>query len=99
VDEMTLHDGPIEQAVTLPDGRSGTVRIGLLPDPYVAEDEIDTVSVELLVDGSSAAFVNTVLEPDPDDEARELAETIARALATGEAEPTAGGIAPLALGA
>jgi hypothetical protein len=95
---MTLHDGPIEQAVTLPDGRSGTVRIGLLPDPYVVEDEIDTVSVEVLVDGRSAAFVNTVLEPDQEDEAKDLAEAIARALEAGEAEPTAGGIEPLALG-
>jgi hypothetical protein len=95
---MTLHDGPIEQAVTLPDGRSGTVRIGLLPDPYVVEDEIDTVSVEVLVDGRSAAFVNTVLEPDQEDEAKDLAEAIARALEAGEAEPTAGGIEPFALG-
>ena len=93
---MTLRDRAIEREARLPDGRAALVRVGLLPDPYVTRDEIDTVSVELTVDGRHAAFVDTVLDPEQDDAARELADEIAVGLESGDLEPAASDIEPLA---
>jgi hypothetical protein len=42
------------------------------------------------------AAVNTVLDPDQESEALELAREIGRKLEAGEIEPTAGAIEPLA---
>lgn len=93
---VTLRGTPVEQRATLPDGRTATVRVGLLPDPYLDPRQVDTVSVELLLDGEHAAFVNTVLEPEQETEARQLAREIARRLEEGRLAPTAGAIEPLA---
>jgi hypothetical protein len=93
---VTLRGTPVEQRATLPDGRAATVRVGILPDPYVDSRQVDTVSVELLLDGQHAAFVNTVLEPEQEIEARRLAREIARRLEEGRLAPTAGAIEPLA---
>ena len=93
---MTLRETPVLESARLPDGREATVRVGLLPDPYVREAEIDTVSVELTLDGEHAAFVNTVLEPEHDEEASALAREIAAGLESGELEPSASAIEPLA---
>ena len=93
---MTLRDRAIEREARLPDGRAALVRVGLLPDPYVARGDIDTVSVELTVDGRHEAFVDTVLEPEQEDAASELADQLAVGLETGELAPTASSIEQLA---
>ncbi len=93
---VTLREAPVEQEARLPDGRSAVVRVGLFPDPYVDRREITTVSIELSVDGEPAAFVDTVLEPEQDSEARELAREVARGLEAGSLAPTAEAIEPLA---
>jgi hypothetical protein len=87
----------IEERATLPAGGEVVIRVGVLPDPYVAKKELDTVSVELQeLGGEHLAAVATVLSPDQDSEALALAREIKRGLESGALEPTAGAIEPLA---
>lgn len=94
---MSLHAGPIEQTTTLPDGRTVVVRVGLFDGGYVPQKEIDTVTLDLLVDGEVEATVETVLNPNEVSEALELAREIASKLEAGELAPTAHSIEHLAL--
>ena len=93
---MSLRTRPVEATATLPDGRAAVVRVGVPDDPYIAKRELDTVALELRVDGEVAAALNTVLDVDQESEARSLAREIAAKLESGELEPTAGAIEPLA---
>lgn len=93
---MTLRSAPIEQTATLPDGREILVRVGVPDDSYIPKRELDTVDVELYENGRSLGFVNTVLDADQTTEALELAREIVGGLESGELEPTAGAIEPLA---
>ncbi len=93
---MSLRSRVIEQRATLPDGREALVQVGVPDDSYIPRKELDTVAVEVLVDGMVAASLNTVLDPDQVSEARALAREIASGLQSGELEPTAGAIEPLA---
>jgi hypothetical protein len=94
---MSLRGTPIEQEAELPDGRVFLVRVAVLNDSYVARREIDTVAIELVeADGQVAASVNTVLGPEHESEARALVRQVADRLASGELEPTAGALEPLA---
>ena len=93
---MSLRGNPIELSATLPDGRQALVRVGVPDDPYIPRRELDTVDVEIVLDGRVAAAVNTILEPERDHEARELARKIVVGLESGELQPTAGAIEPLA---
>ena len=93
---MSLRGRPVEQTASLPDGREVRIRIGVPEDSYIARREMDTVDVELFMDGRHVAAVNTVLTADQESEARELAREIAAGLESGALEPTAGAIEPLA---
>ncbi len=93
---MSLRGAPLEQAVTLPDGRALVVRVGVPEDGYVARSERDTVAVEVLEEGRGVAAVNTVLDPDQSSEALALLREIVAGLEAGTLEPTAGAIEPLA---
>ena len=93
---MSLLGRTIEHTATLPDGRSVTVHVGVPDDPYIPRAELDTVDVELRSGGHVLAAVNTVLDPDQESEAEQLAHEIARKLESGEIEPTAHAIEPLA---
>jgi hypothetical protein len=93
---VSLRGNPIELSATLPDGRQALVRVGVPDDPYIPRRELDTVDVEIVLDGRVAAAVNTILEPEQDHEARELAREIVAGLESGELQPTAGAIEPLA---
>jgi hypothetical protein len=93
---VSLRGRTIDESATLPDGRVVTVHVGVPEDPYIARSELETVDVELHAEGTVLAAVNTVLDPDQEGEARELAREIARKLESGELEPTAGAIEPLA---
>ena len=94
---MSLRGEPIEATAKLPDGRVVRVRIGVPDDSYIAKRELDTVDIELLlVGGNHLAAVNTVLEADQVSEARELAREIVAGLESGQLEPTAGALEPLA---
>jgi hypothetical protein len=93
---MSLRGERVEQSATLPDGREALVRVGVPDDPYIPRRELDTVDVEILLDGRVAAAVNTILEPEQDHEARQLAREIVEGLESGKLEPTAAAIEPLA---
>jgi hypothetical protein len=93
---MSLRGRPIEERRELPDGRVAVVWVGVPQDDYVDSKELETVALELRVDGELIAALNTVLDPGQDSEARELALEILDRLESGELEPTAGAIEPLA---
>ena len=86
---MSLRSSPIEQELTLPDGRSAGLRIALAHDGYIPEREEETVILELRIGGHVAATLNTVLDPDQEDEANELAREVIEALGSGQIPPTA----------
>lgn len=87
----------MEQTARLADGRTVVVRIGLFDGGYVARNQIDTVTLDLVIGDEVAATVETVLSPDEVSEALELAREVAAGLASGELEPTASSIEHLAL--
>jgi hypothetical protein len=93
---VTLRANPVEETTTLPDGRAVVVRVALASDDYIPRREQHTVVLELLFDGQVGATVNTVLDPSQDSEGRRLAREVAARLGSGDLEPTAGAIEPLA---
>jgi len=86
---MSLRNTTIEREVTLPDGRVAELRIGMAHDSYLPPREEETVVVELRIGRHVEASVNTVLDPEQEDEANELATEVAEALASGHIPPTA----------
>jgi len=72
------------------------VRVGVPDDSYIPRREIDTVDVELFVDGRAVAAVNTVLDADQASEALQLAREIVAGLESGKLKPTAAALEPLA---
>ena len=93
---MSLRGNRIERTATLPDGRQAIVRVGVADDPYIPRRELDTVAVDVLVGDRVVATLNTILDPGQEHEAHELAREIAFGLESGELEPTAQAIEPLA---
>jgi hypothetical protein len=80
----------------LPDGRQAEIWLGVPTDDYVPARELDTVALEVRVDGEIVAALNTLLEPEQTSEGRRLARDLAEGLASGRLEPTAGALEPLA---
>jgi hypothetical protein len=56
---VSLRGSPIETTATLPDGAQVQIRIGVPDDGYIARKELDTVDVELFMEGRHVAVVNT----------------------------------------
>ena len=48
---MSLRGQPLEQEVTLPDGRVVMVRVGIAEDSYIPRRELDTVTLEIWDEG------------------------------------------------
>jgi hypothetical protein len=93
---VTLRGRPVEREATLPNGRLVVVRVAVAVDAYIPRRERHTVTLELLTDDRVEATVNTVLTPNQVGEARKLAEEVATKLQSGELQPTASAIEPLA---
>jgi hypothetical protein len=95
---MSLRGQPLEQEVTLPDGRVVIVRVGVAEDSYIPRRELDTVVLELWDEGRGEhlAGVATVLSADDVDPARALVREVVAGLGDGSLEPTAGALEPLA---
>jgi hypothetical protein len=93
---VSLRSRTIEQSATLPDGRVIAVRVGIAEDSYIPKKELNTVDVELFDGHEHLAAVNTVLDADQESEALALAREIVAGLESGELEPTAAAIEPLA---
>ena len=92
---MTLRGNPVSEPATLPDGRSVTIAVGIFDDDYI-EERSGTVMVEVRAADEVLASLNTVLEPEQNSEARQLAREIRAGLESGTLEPTAAAIEPLA---
>ena len=97
-DTMSLRGEPLEQDVTLPDGRVVAVRVGLAEDSYISRRELDTVVLELWdgARGEHLAGIATVLSADDVDAARALLREVVAGLGEGSLAPTAGALEPLA---
>ena len=93
---MSLRGNPVTEPVRLPDGREGEIRVAVPDDPYIPRKELDTVALELHVEGQVVAALTTLLEPDQTTEARHLVRELADGLRSGQLEPTAGALEPLA---
>ena len=95
---MSLRAQPLEQKVTLPDGRVVTVRVGIAEDSYIPSRELDTVTLEIWDEGKGehVAGVATVLSPDDVDAGRALLLEVVTGLGEGSLAPTAGALEPLA---
>jgi hypothetical protein len=93
---VSLNGNPVELTASLPDGREVLIRVGLPDDSYVSKRELRTVDVELTSGGEHLAAVTSVLLPEQESEALALARKIKAGLESGELEPTAGAIEPLA---
>ena len=93
---MSLHGHPVRETARLPGGGEVVVHVGVLEDSYVADQDIDTIVLELRIGGGVVASVETVLNADDVDGARALAGKVAAGLRSGELEPRASSIEPLA---
>jgi hypothetical protein len=93
---VSLRGSPAIEHATLADGREVEIQVGVPEDPYIPRRELETVDVELRIDGGVVAAVNTVLDPDQDRGGRALAREIKVGLESGRLEPTAASIEPLA---
>jgi hypothetical protein len=93
---VSLRGRPIERETMLPDGRSLIVRVAVAADPYIPRRERATVTLELFANGRVQATVNTLLAPSQVNEARKLVDEVATGLQSGELQPTASAIEPLA---
>jgi hypothetical protein len=89
---LSLRSTPIEHQLTLPDGREAQLTIGMAHDGYIPAREEQTVVVELRIGRHVVAVLNTVLDPDQDDEATELSRELLDGLASGRIEPTAAAV-------
>src|SRR2546423_1896915 len=95
---MSLRGEPLEQEVTLPDGRVVAVRVGVAEDSYIPRRQLDTVVLEL-GDATGAelrAGAATVLSADDVSAARALVRKVVAGLSDGSLAPPAGALEPLA---
>jgi hypothetical protein len=85
---MSLRGSPVVRSATLPGGGEVEIRVGLPDDGYVPAHLLDTVVLELEQAGEHLGALTTLLRPDQEHEAHELAHEVARRLESGEVEPT-----------
>ena len=95
---MSLRGEPLEQEVTLPDGRVVAVRVGVAEDSYIPRRELDTVVLELWDEArvEPLAGVATVLSADAVDAAHAHMDEVHAGVGDGSLAPTAGALEPLA---
>jgi hypothetical protein len=93
---VSLRGDPVEQEATLPDGRRLLVRVAVASDSYVARSQLTTVSLELVELEQVVATLNTLLGPGQMREARNLVRDVVTKLESGELQPTAAALEPLA---
>jgi len=86
---VSLRTYTIEREAKLPDGRVALVRLGLAVDAYIPKREQETVVLELRFGEHVEAALNTVLDPDQEDEGAELVREIVENLESGRINPTA----------
>jgi hypothetical protein len=93
---MSLHGNPIVEHAHLPDGRNARIRIGIAEDSYVADRDLNTVTLDIRIGNNVAAVMDTVLDAEQVDEARHLAQRVREGLSSGELRPTTHSLEPFA---
>jgi len=93
---VSLRTYTIEREAKLPDGRVALIRLGLADDAYIPKREQETVVLELRFGEHIEAALNTVLDPDQEDEGAELVREIVEKLESGRVDPTAHALEPYA---
>jgi hypothetical protein len=82
---MGLRSSPIVEHASLPQGGTVTIWVGIPDDPYIDDKSVlTTVDVQLHEGNSVVASVSTVLDPDEESGARQLARDVKAALEAGE---------------
>jgi hypothetical protein len=82
---VTLRASPVIEHAALPNGGTVTIWIGVPDDPYFDDKRnLTTVDIQLHEGGGVIASLSTVLEPDQDSEARQLAREVKAAIEKGE---------------
>jgi hypothetical protein len=93
---VSLRTYTIEREAALPDGRRAVVRLGLAADAYIPKREQETVVLELVIGETHEASLDTILDPEQEDDGAALVREIVQKLESGELEPTAGALEPYA---
>lgn len=82
---MTLRSSPAVEHAALPGGGTVTVWVGVPDDPYFDDKSLlTTVDLQLHEGNAMVASISTVLDPDQEHEAHELAREVKAALESGE---------------
>jgi hypothetical protein len=82
---MTLRSSPILEHAALPSGGTVTVWVGVPDDAYFDDKtNLTTVDIQLHEGNAVIASLSTVLEPNQDSEARQLAREVKAAREAGE---------------
>jgi hypothetical protein len=82
---MTLRASPVIEHASLPNGGTVTVWVGVPDDAYFDDKRnLTTVDIQLQEGNGVVASLSTVLDPDQDGEARQLAREVKAALESGE---------------
>jgi hypothetical protein len=86
---VSLRGEPFERFADLPDGRQARVRVAVPDDPYIPKRLSETVALEVFIGAEVVATVNTILEPEQDDEGHDLVHEVVELLESGQVEPKA----------
>jgi hypothetical protein len=82
---MSLRSSPAVEHAALPGGGTVTVWVGVPDDPYFDDKSLlTTVDLQLHEGNAMVASISTVLDPDQEHEAHELARDVKTALESGE---------------
>jgi len=82
---MSLRSSPAVEHAALPGGGTVTVWVGIPDDPYFDDKSLlTTVDLQLHEGNAMVASISTVLDPDQEREAHELARDVKAALESGE---------------
>jgi hypothetical protein len=82
---MTLRATPVIEHASLPQGGTVTIWVGVPDDPYYDDkSQLTTVDIQLHEGNGVVASISTVLDPDQDSEARQLARDVKAAIESGE---------------
>jgi hypothetical protein len=82
---VTLRASPVIEHATLPKGGTVTVWVGVPDDPYFDDKKnLTTVDIQLHEGNAVIASLSTVLDPEQDSEARQLAREVKVAIEAGE---------------
>jgi hypothetical protein len=93
---VSLRSSPIVEHAALPNGGTVAVWVGVPDDPYIDKRELSTVDVQLREGTAVLASLSTVLDPDQDSEARQLAREVRSAIEKGEIGLHASDLEPFA---